>query len=160
MQTEGDGTKTKPQPGGKTMIRYGLAVVGILLTLGILWPTASSLLGTKPNEATRLVEAAEHTNNKADSLNRTFTDVIPPGPPGEPYRGPLPSPPLDSAAGGGTRPLPESGPEEERGPVPTPTPDRYAHPSEHAVRDAMEYLNKLQTEMQPTQRSAYRPWSN
>ena len=57
------------------MIKYGMAVVGVLLVMGILWPVVSGVLGKKPNEATRLVEATERTNNKAESLNRSFTDV-------------------------------------------------------------------------------------
>ena len=67
------------------MIKYGMAVVGVLLVMGILWPVVSSVLGKKPNEATRLVEATERTNNKAESLNRSFTDVIPPAPVRETY---------------------------------------------------------------------------
>ena len=145
------------------MIKYGMAVVGVLLVMGILWPVVSGVLGKKPNEATRLVEATERTNNKAESLNRSFTDVIPPAPVRETYRPPASA--LGTQASGtqatgaqatgaqateaaGT-PSPQD-PNQE-GPVPTPTPDPYAHPSEHAVRDAMEFLNRLQTEMEPTQ---------
>ena len=124
------------------MIKYGMAVVGVLLVMGILWPVVSGVLGKKPNEATRLVEATERTNNKAESLNRSFTDVIPPAPVRETYRSPSPAP--------GAQATEASGPNQED-PVPTPTPDPYEHPSEHAVRDAMEFLNRLQTEMEPTQ---------
>ena len=67
------------------MIKYGMAIVGVLLVMGILWPVVSGVLGKKPNEATRLVEATERTNNKAESLNRSFTDVIPPAPVRETY---------------------------------------------------------------------------
>ena len=136
------------------MIKYGMAIAGVFLLIGIIWPLASSLMGKKPNEATRLVEATEHTNNKADSLDRSFTDIIPPAPAS---RGLAPGPPSPSMGGGAT-PEETTGtgnqagePEPQDGPAATPTPDPYAHPSEHAVRDAMEFLNRLQTEMEPTQ---------
>ena len=130
------------------MIKYGMAVVGVLLVMGILWPVVSGVLGKKPNEATRLVEATEHTNNKAESLNRSFTDVIPPAPVREIYRPPAPAPGTQATGTSGT-----SSPQDpnQEDPVPTPTPDPYEHPSRHAVRDAMEFLNRLQTEMEPTQ---------
>ena len=130
------------------MIKYGMAVVGVLLVMGILWPVVSGVLGKKPNEATRLVEATERTNNKAESLNRSFTDVIPPAPVRETYRPPSPAPGAQATEASGT-PSPQDPNQED--PVPTPTPDPYEHPSEHAVRDAMEFLNRLQTEMEPTQ---------
>ena len=135
------------------MIKYGMAVVGVLLVMGILWPVVSGVLGKKPNEATRLVEATERTNNKAESLNRSFTDVIPPAPVRETY---IPPALVPSAQAPGTQATETAGtpsPQDpnQEGPVPTPTPDPYAHPSEHAVRDAMEFLNRLQTEMEPTQ---------
>ena len=130
------------------MIKYGMAVVGVLLVMGILWPVVSGVLGKKPNEATRLVEATERTNNKAESLNRSFTDVIPPAPVRETYRPPSPAPDAQTTEAAGT-PSPQDPNQED--PVPTPTPDPYEHPSEHAVRDAMEFLNRLQTEMEPTQ---------
>ena len=140
------------------MIKYGLMAAALLLAGVILWPAVSSAFGNKPNEATRLVESTQQTNNKADSLNRSFTDIIPPAP-----SGPAPSVPQPGnvystvpQAGGpqaGNTQADGSEPSAtgEGGEQPTPTPDPYAHPSEHAVQDAMEFLNKLQTEMQPTQ---------
>ena len=141
------------------MIKYGIAAVGIALLTGIMWPVMSGILGGGSNEATRLVEATERTNSKADSLNDSFTDVIPPAPidtayapppaapgsgfTGGPSPGGQPNPGGPAGPGNGTA----GGPE----PQPTPTPDKYAHPSEHEVRDAMEYLNRMRTEMQPTQ---------
>ena len=135
------------------MIKYGMAVVGVLLVMGILWPVVSGVLGKKPNEATRLVEATERTNNKAESLNRSFTDVIPPAPVRETYIPPALVPGAQAPGAQATEASGTSSPRDpnQEGPVPTPTPDPYAHPSEHAVRDAMEFLNKLQTEMEPTQ---------
>ena len=126
------------------MIKYGMMAVGLLMMSGILWPVLSGVLGDKPNEATRLVEATERTNNKAESLNDSFTRVIPPAPAGPTY---APSPPAQHGNGEPTK----NGEQDPDQPQPSPTPDRYAHASEHAVRDAMEYLNRLQTEMQPTQ---------
>ncbi len=158
------------------MIKYGMIALGMLVTGGILWPVLSSILGDRPNEATQLVEATERTNNKAESLNDSFTDVIPPAPAGPSYYSDPASPvyvtrPVAQPGSGYTRPgngytrpierngqrpneagrlgNKESG--EPGEPMPSPTPDKYTHSSEHAVRDAMEYLNRLQTEMQPTQ---------
>ena len=140
------------------MIKYGMMGVGLLMMSGILWPVLSGVLGDKPNEATRLVEATERTNNKAESLNDSFTQVIPPAPPGPKY---APSP--AAHRGNGITPVSRNGAPAKNGepaengeqdpdqPQPSPTPDKYAHASEHAVRDAMEYLNRLQTEMQPSQ---------
>ena len=134
------------------MIKYGMMAVGLLMMSGILWPVLSGVLGDKPNEATRLVEATERTNNKAESLNDSFTRVIPPAP-ADPTYAPNPA----GQHGNGAIPVSSNGEpakngEQEPGePQPSPTPDRYAHASEHAVRDAMEYLNRLQTEMQPSQ---------
>ena len=137
------------------MIKYGMAIVGVLLVMGILWPVVSGVLGKKPNEATRLVEATERTNNKAESLNRSFTDVIPPAPVRETYRPPSPAPGTQATEASDDTASPQDPNQQDSnqqdGPVPTPTPDPYAHPSEHAVRDAMEFLNRLQTEMEPTQ---------
>ena len=134
------------------MIKYGMMAVGLLMMSGILWPVLSGVLGDRPNEATRLVEATERTNNKAESLNDSFTRVIPPAPAGPTY---APNPAAQH--GNGIMPVSRNGEPTKNGeqdpgqPQPSPTPDRYAHASEHAVRDAMEYLNRLQTEMQPTQ---------
>ena len=137
------------------MIKYGIAAVGIALMTGILWPAVSGILGEGSNEATRLVEATERTNSKADSLNDSFTDVIPPAPIDTTY-----IPPPAPGSGFTGAPAPEGQPQpggpggetsDGPGPQPTPTPDKYAHPSEHAVRDAMEYLNRMRTETQPTQ---------
>ena len=152
------------------MIKYILSGIAVAAIIGIAWPLASNVFGGGgPNEATKLVEATDRTNNKAESLNDSFTDVIPPAPrravaskllgkampvnaasripksaaPGGPIS------PQNTA--GGPAP-PQAGAPGQ--PEPSPTPDKYApyeQPSEHAVRDAIEYLNKLQTELEPTQ---------
>ena len=151
------------------MIKYGIAAVGIALLAGILWPVMSNVLGGGSNEATRLVEATERTNSKADSLNDSFTDVIPPAPIDTVYTPPPAAVPGSGFTGGPSQGAqlqprapgvpggpgipggPGNGTQDGTGPQPTPTPDKYAHPSEHEVRDAMEYLNRMRTEMQPTQ---------
>ena len=145
------------------MIKYGMMGVGLLMMSGILWPVLSGVLGDKPNEATRLVEATERTNNKAESLNDSFTRVIPPAPANPTYVSSPAAQPGVSPYGNGTMPVSRNGEPAKNGepaengeqdpdqPQPSPTPDKYAHASEHAVRDAMEYLNRLQTEMQPSQ---------
>ena len=132
------------------MIKYALMAVAAAAVIGIGWPLASAAFGGGPNEATRLVEATSRTNNKAESLNDSFTDVIPPAP--------RRANPQENLAPGGFAPAPDpqAGGQQNPGaaPQPSPTPDKYAqyeHPSEHAVRDAMEFLNRLQTEMEPTQ---------
>ena len=132
------------------MIKYALMAVAAAAVIGIGWPLASAAFGGGPNEATRLVEATSRTNNKAESLNDSFTDVIPPAP--------RRANPQENLAPGGFAPAPDpqAGGQQNPGaaPQPSPTPDKYAqyeHPSEHAVRDAVEYLNRLQTETNPTQ---------
>ncbi len=127
------------------MFKYALMAGAAALVLAIGWPLMSAVFGGGPNEATQLVEATSRTNNKAESLNDSFTDIIPPGPPRSAQQFILP------AAGEGTGPGPGGAPPGQ--PQPSPTPDKYApyeHPSEHAVRDAVEYLNRLQTELEPS----------
>ena len=142
------------------MIKYGLMVAAVMLAGIIIWPAVSSAFGNKPNEATRLVEATQQTNTKADSLNRSFTDIIPPAParptPSVPVQGnvysPVPSTTGQPTAQGRTATGQEiPGQAAEGGETPTPTPDPYAHSSEHAVQEAMEFLHRMQTEMEPTQ---------
>ena len=151
------------------MVKFIIIAAAIALLGGIAWPLAASAFNGKPNEATRLVEATQRTNKKADNLNESFTDIIPPAPRREipQYRNPNGMPPAGAmnpgagmqnagvpGAGGADQAATAgagAGQEQQEGIAPTPTPDPYAHPSEHAVRDAMEFLNRLQTEMEPTQ---------
>ena len=141
------------------MIKYGLIAAAVMLAGVILWPAVSSAFGNKPNEATRLVEATQQTNTKADSLNDSFTDIIPPAPsspaPAAPRPGNVYSTVPGAAQGGGLNPSGNTGGAEDtaiqEGEQPTPTPDPYAHASEHAVQDAMEFLHRMQTEMEPSQ---------
>ena len=140
------------------MVKYLLMAVAAASVIAIGWPMVTAAFGGGPNEATRLVEATSRTNNKAESLNDSFTDVIPPAPP---PRSIDPSQPAQSAQGyanstfGGPSGSSRSqGTTDQPGsPELTPTPDPYAayeDPREHAVRDAMEYLGRLQTELEPS----------
>ena len=135
------------------MMKFALIAVAVAASMAIAWPLASHVFGGGPNEATRLVEATERTNNKAEHLNNSFTDVIPPAPSAgyQPDRppvpvgpGPAPTGPSGVPSTGATDPAADPA-----NPQPSPTPDKYTpyeHPSEHAVRDAIEYLNKLNSD--------------
>ena len=152
------------------MIKYILMSIAAAAVIGIAWPLIGSITGRAgPNEATQLVQATERTNTKADSLNDSFTDVIPPAPrrmapmtarsmvnpvshpTGDARRipkGQAPGPSGQETTAGTAAGTGEGEPE------PSPTPDKYAPyepASAHAVKDAIEYLNRLQTEMEPTQ---------
>ena len=144
------------------MIKFVIIAAALAIMTGIAWPLATSAFAGKPNEATRLVEATQRTNKKATNLNESFTDIIPPATRREiPQHPPTSSmaPPGAMTPGAGAGAIPGAVPgaagipqqQDQGGIEPTPTPDPYAHPSEHAVRDAMEFLNKLQNEMEPTQ---------
>ena len=115
------------------MMKLALLLAAIAATLGIGWPLASSVAGGGGNEATRLVEAADRTQNKAQSLSRSYNDVIPPQ---DSLFASLVNP------GDGT--ADNSGAEQDE-PTPTPT----LTPSEHAVKDAMDFLNQVQQELEP-----------
>ena len=138
------------------MLKPLIIVAGILAFVAIGFPVAKAAFGGGPNEATKLVEATDRTSNKAERLNRSFTDVIPPAPAqappqDRPQPAPAPYPNTGSQPGAGAGPGPNQ--TAGQGPSPSPTPDKYApyeHPSEHAVRDAIEYLATLQTELQPS----------
>ena len=113
------------------MIKYGMLAAGLAIASLIIWPALSGLFENKPNEATRLVEATERTNDKAENLNDSFTEVIPPAPPSQPLppgSGLAPDPGMGQPAAGGATGQ-GTGPGQ---PQPSPTPDKYAHPSEHA----------------------------
>ena len=115
------------------MLKLALLLAAIAATVGIGWPLASSVAGGGGNEATRLVEAADRTQNKAQSLSRSYNDVIPPQ---DSLFASLVNPNEEAADN------PEAAEEE---PTPTPT----LTPSEHAVKDAMDFLNQVQQELEP-----------
>lgn len=139
------------------MVKYAIIIVAIALIGFGAMPLAKAVFGKGPNEATRLVDATNRTNNKADSLNDSFTDVIPPAPPAQnsnitKHPGP---PPFNSLPGPGPGPN-TTNTSQPTGPSlnePTPTPDKYEPyrtAPQHAVRDALEYLAQLQTELDPS----------
>ncbi len=115
------------------MMKLALLFAAIAATVGIGWPLASSVAGGGGNEATRLVEAADRTQNKAQSLSRSYNDVIPPQ---DSLFASLVNPGSGAADNSGTA---------EDEPTPTPT----LTPSEHAVKDAMDFLNQAQQELEP-----------
>ena len=116
------------------MLKLALLLAAIAATVGIGWPLASSIAGGSGNEATRLVEAADRTQNKAQSLSRSYNDVIPPQ---DSLFASLVNP------GGGSGGQIRGTAEDEPTPAPTLT------PSEHAVKDAMDFLNQVQQELEP-----------
>ncbi len=133
------------------MLKYAVIIAAAAAMIMIVWPAIAGFFGDRPNEAQNLVEATSQTSNKAGTMGDSFSDVIPP------HREPAPLSPQNGnvtppaqAAIPGTEVDPAGTPETNGEPTPTPTPDPYAHSSEHAVRDAMEYLHRLQTEMNPT----------
>ena len=62
------------------MLKYALIAGAAAAVLAIAWPLMTNIFSGGPNEATQLVEATGRTNNKAESLNDSFTDIIPPAP--------------------------------------------------------------------------------
>ena len=140
------------------MVKYTLIAVAVGLLIAGAIPVTKAVFGDGPNEATRLVEATDRTNQKANNLNDSFTDVIPPAPPPPQPRNPIPHypGPAPVGIGGPASPSSPTGDQPSAGPEipdPSPTPDKYEPyntPAQHAVRDAIEYLNELQTELDPS----------
>lgn len=110
-----------------------LAAAAVLFGIGI--PVVSSFAGD--NEAARLVDASERTQEKADSVSRSYNDVIPPAP------NPVAARPSDVPRGATGI---ETQPEQEQ---PTPTPAPTLTPGEHAVKDAVDFLAKVDAEFGP-----------
>ena len=120
----------------------------VLLAIGI--PVVSSF--GSDNEASRLVEAAERTQDKADSVSRSYNDVIPPAPKDATVE-------PDGNAGRGENP------EALEQPAPTPAstltsgehtvqetadfPAPAVAPGEHPVQDAMNFLATIDAEFGP-----------
>ena len=117
------------------MLRFALLVVAMVAIIGVAGPLGSAVFTDgSDNEATRLVEAADRTQSKAESLSESYSEVIPP-----------PVSLFSALAGGGNGQSESDGEEDE----PTPTPEATLTPAEHAVKDAMELLNKAQQELEP-----------
>ena len=128
--------------------------------IGVGWPLASGAFGGgEGNEATRLVDATDRTQSKAEAVSRSYNDVIPPAPsaPGnpvsrQPYAGqvrqtrqlsPQAGNPAGPAAGAAVPPGAVQ-------PELTPEPTIQLTPGEHAVADAMAFLNRVHTELHPS----------
>ena len=128
------------------MTRYILLLAGIVAIVGVIWPLGSAAVSGGGNEATRLVEAADRTQAKAESLTHSYNDVIPPHISRfSVLSGGGNNRPADSPSGSEDSP-PENGEDREE---PTPTIPFTLTPAEHAVKDAMELLNQAQEELQP-----------
>ena len=80
------------------------------------------------------MEAADRTQNKAQSLSRSYNDVIPP---------------QDSLFASLVNPGRRGGGQLRRQTEDEPTPTPTLTPSEHAVKDAMDFLNQAQQELEP-----------
>ena len=117
------------------MLKIVLIIAAVVATIGVGWPFVSSIAGGGQNEATRLVQAADRTQNKAQSLSRSYNDLIPPP-------DPVSSSPNDPA-----RQQDNNGGAGGEGEDPTPGPT--LTPGEHAVKDAMDFLSRAQHELEP-----------
>ena len=121
------------------MIKALLIAAAVASTVGVGWPMATSAFGGGDNEATRLVEAADRTQNKAQAVGESYGHVIPPAPAQIPGQASSQAAPGQSDNAG-------TNPQE----TPEPTPTIELTPGEHAVKDAMEFLNRVHTELNPT----------
>ena len=124
------------------MIRIILIAAALASTIGVGLPLASSVFGGGDNEATRLVEAADRTQNKAQAVGESYGNVIPPAP--NPVALPVRSEGPSRQSGLPGAPSPETA-------EPTPTVEVELTPGEHAVRDAMEFLNRVHLELNPSE---------
>lgn len=122
------------------MIKYFLIAAALASTVGIGVPLLSSVFGGGDNEATRLVEAADRTQNKAEAVGASYSSVIPPAPQSIPLPARTAPTGQPSGSAGGVAPA-----------TVEPTSTIELTPGEHAVRDAMEFLNRVHTELNPTE---------
>ena len=136
-------------------MRILMMVVATAIGIGVIWPAVSAFGGGGGNEATRLVEATGRAQNKADAVSRSYNDVIPPAIPEAPRRESQPAarqngqPPAPGSsvgqAQGPSGPGPSQEGKEEEEPKPTPV----LSPGEHAVKDAMDLLKRVEEELGP-----------
>ena len=166
-------------------MRIALIITAVALASAVSIPLIGGFFSDGSNEATRLVEATERTQDKAQAVTRSYNDVIPPyypppsqPPPEAPFNQQNPSQ-QPSGIGNPSQPggFPASnavplGPPQQRAnryyreyidpetgeislvqtnelgaPIPPPTPQ--LSPGEHAVADAMDFLNRVQVEFNP-----------
>ena len=120
------------------MLKFAMLLAAMVAIVGVAWPLGSAIVsGGETNEATRLVDAADRTQHKAGTLSQSYNDVIPP--PISPFSA------LAEGDGSPSQDARDAGDEEE----PTPTIPYTLTPAEHAVQDAMEFLNRAQQELEP-----------
>ena len=136
------------------MLKYALIAGAAAAVLAIAWPLMTNVFSGGPNEATQLVEATGRTNNKAESLNDSFTGHNPPGP-GQATPRPLPFRPagkqLPPAPPSRLQTMEQPPDRAESAPLqpPTSTPPT-STPASTSSGDAIEYLNRLQQELEPS----------
>ncbi len=117
------------------MIKVLLILAAIAAIVGVGWPLASSIANGGQNEATRLVQAADRTKNKAQSLSRYYSELIPP--PG----------PFSASSQASTRRQQDASGDSDSSEQLTPAPSLTS--SEHAVKDALDFLSRVQSELEP-----------
>ena len=117
------------------MIKVLLILAAIAAIAGVGWPLASSIVNGGQNEATRLVQAADWTQNKAQSLSRSYSELIPP------------PDPVSASSQAPTRRQQDASEDSDLSEEPTPAPSLTS--SEHAVKDALELLSRVQSELEP-----------
>ena len=123
------------------MLRFSLLLAAMVAIIGVAWPLGTAAVnGGDDNAATRLVDAADRTQDKAETLSQSYSDVIPPT-----------TSLFSVLAGGGSEDTDSTEGAEDDGAEdgPTPTPEPTLTPAEHAVKDAIELLNKAQQELEP-----------
>lgn len=132
-----------------------LILAALSAAIGVGWPLASGAFGGGGgNEATRLVDATDRTQNKAEAVTRSYNDVIPPAPAGPASPASRPAyavQPKQTMPQTGTPARRATGPSAGGVEAPaTPEPTIKLTPGEHAVADAMAFLNRVHTELQPS----------
>ena len=152
-------------------MRILFMALAIASVAGIAWPIFGAVAGGG-NEATRLIEATERTETKAEDISSSYNDLIPPTSPGTfTPTASVQSAPRQAVVQGGQpaqveTPIPGSAGDSNAGiaPVsgahasesvqhPEATPQATRHPrmsqAEHAVADAMEFLARVDRDLAP-----------
>ena len=144
-------------------MRTGLMIAAVVAMVAVAIPLLGGFFGDDSNEATRLVQATQTTEDKAQAVTRSYNDVIPPAPAVQ-RQIPLNQPPQGALPIGNPRAQPDGGHVQEvvdpktgritqitTNPEGTPIaePGPQLTPGEHAVADAMAFLNQVQTEFNP-----------
>ena len=107
----------------------GVGIAGVIIAMAA--PLVSGMIN-RDNEASRLVTAADRTNHQAGDLGESYTEIVP----------------LTDEEGNPVTPDPEEQELDEKY-------EQYTSEAEHEVRDAMEFLRRLQTEAGPVPQTEY-----